>query len=296
VNLTPPALQVPVCVNQLHIHVIKVIINICSKFNNLCIWVFIKHFKLQQSWNWTVGSFSTCTDIHEYQTQTVQDTVQLIRMFTNICEREPTNRSQMDIKHKIYNNRTWKKRIFPDRSSTKIDTLVPSLFLRVESRSTQVIWQLSQPLPHLVGHHLRLSSVLEKNFSTRLWTSLREKHFPPYTENISLWTAFAFCPFGHKKTHNRKLFFGLTLLKHGRHFDNRKQPLNMRMSVCYLDCRKQPLNMRMRVCYLDCHESGLCCYVVIHIQNLLHPLQLFYFNLWPIYWFSLVYMYPLYKY
>jgi hypothetical protein len=35
----------------------------------------------------------------------------------------------------------------------------------------------------------------------------------------------------------------------------------------------------MRVCYLDCHEAGLCCYIVIHIETLLHPLQLFYFHL-----------------
>jgi hypothetical protein len=27
--------------------------------------------------------------------------------------------------------------------------------------------------------------------------------------------------------------------------------------------------MRMRVCYLDCHEAELCCYLVIHIGNLL---------------------------
>jgi hypothetical protein len=33
--------------------------------------------------------------------------------------------------------------------------------------------------------------------------------------------------------------------------------------------------MRMRVCYLDCHEAGLCCYLVIHIEILLHLLQLF---------------------
>jgi hypothetical protein len=42
--------------------------------------------------------------------------------------------------------------------------------------------------------------------------------------------------------------------------------------------------MRMRVCYLDYHKAGLCCYVVIHIEDLLRPLQLFYFHLWPIYW------------
>jgi hypothetical protein len=63
------------------------------------------------------------------------------------------------------------------------------------------------------------------------------------------------------KTHNRTLLFGSTLLKHGRHFD-------------YWN---QPLNLRMRICYLDCHETGLCCYSVIHIENLLRPLQLIYF-------------------
>jgi hypothetical protein len=47
--------------------------------------------------------------------------------------------------------------------------------------------------------------------------------------------------------------------------------------------------MHMRVCYLDCREAGLCCYLSIHIENLLRPLQLFYFQLWPIYWLSLVY-------
>jgi hypothetical protein len=58
--------------------------------------------------------------------------------------------------------------------------------------------------------------------------------------------------------------------------------------VVILSIENQPLNMRMRVCYLDCHEAGLCCYLVIHIEILLHPWQLFYFHLWPIYWLSLV--------
>jgi hypothetical protein len=50
--------------------------------------------------------------------------------------------------------------------------------------------------------------------------------------------------FSHKKKRlNRTLPFVSTLLKHGRHFD----------------CWKQPLNMRRRVCYLDCHEAGLRC-------------------------------------
>jgi hypothetical protein len=78
-----------------------------------------------------------------------------------------------------------------------------------------------------------------------------------------------FCP---QKMHSRTLLFGSTLLKHGCHF-------------YYWN---QPLNMRMRICYLDCHEAGLYCYLVIHIENLLCPLQLFYLHLWPIYWLSLI--------
>jgi hypothetical protein len=80
----------------------------------------------------------------------------------------------------------------------------------------------------------------------------------------------SFCP---QKTHNRTLLFGRTLLKHGHHPAYWNQPLNIRMSVCYQECR----------------EGGLRCYLMIHIENLLRPLQLFYFHLWPIYWLSLVY-------
>jgi hypothetical protein len=75
-----------------------------------------------------------------------------------------------------------------------------------------------------------------------------------------------------QRTHNRTLLFGSTLLKHGLHFDYWNQPLNM--------C--------MRIWHLDCHEDGLCCYLVIHIENLLRPLQLFYFHLWPIYSLSFI--------
>jgi hypothetical protein len=46
--------------------------------------------------------------------------------------------------------------------------------------------------------------------------------------------------------------------------------------------------MRMRACYLSCHKAGLCCYLVMHIENVLLPLQLLYFHLWPVYWLSLV--------
>jgi hypothetical protein len=54
----------------------------------------------------------------------------------------------------------------------------------------------------------------------------------------------------------------------------------------HFDYWNQPVNMRFRC--LGCHEAGQCCYLVLYIENLLRPLQLFYFHLWPIYWLSLV--------
>jgi membrane-associated PAP2 superfamily phosphatase len=44
----------------------------------------------------------------------------------------------------------------------------------------------------------------------------------------------------------------------------------------------------MRVCYLDCLEFGLCCYLVIHVENLLYSCHLLCFHLWTVYWLSLV--------
>jgi hypothetical protein len=46
--------------------------------------------------------------------------------------------------------------------STNTSTLVPSLYQCVETRSVGVYWLLSHPFPHSVGHHLRVSNVLER--------------------------------------------------------------------------------------------------------------------------------------
>jgi hypothetical protein len=156
----------------------------------------------------------------------------------------------MDIKRKTSDIQTWKKRLFLNISSINIDTLVPSLYQCVETCTREVFWLLSQPLPHLCFNLF----VISETFSTQMWNALRDKHF--------------FCP---QETHNRILCFGSTHLNHGHHFH-------------YWN---QPLNMNMRVCYLDCHEAGLCYYLAVLIENLLCPLQLFYFHLWPIYWLSL---------
>jgi hypothetical protein len=106
--------------------------------------------------------------------------------------------------------------------------------------------------------------IIVNRFKRQTLPIVKRKHFFTnfhYTESFRL-----------QKTHNRTLIFGSIFLKHCRHFNYWNQPLN----TC------------MRVCYLDCHEAGLCCYLVIHIENLSRSLQLFYFHLWQIYWLSLI--------
>jgi hypothetical protein len=86
------------------------------------------------------------------------------------------NKSQMDIKRNTYeySNRGGES-LFLDTSSTNIDTTVPSLYQCVETRSTEVFWLLSQPIPHLRFNLFVISEI----FATQLWTALRDKHFQP---------------------------------------------------------------------------------------------------------------------
>jgi hypothetical protein len=134
----------------------------------------------------------------------------------------------------------------------------------------EVFSLLSHPLPHLVGHHLRLSNVFERisrpscesPYATNTSHCKQEKHFHHYPLHLVL--------LPRKKTHNKTLLFGIILLTHVLHFN-------------YWN---QPLNMSVRVCYRDYHEAGLCCYVVVRRESLF---QLFFFNLWPVYRLCLVY-------
>jgi hypothetical protein len=165
-------------------------------------------------------------------------------------EGESVNRSQIDIKRTICDIRTWEKRLFLDISFTNSDTstLVPSLYQCVKTRSIEVFCLLSQPVSPF--HRLRLWNVLQRIsrpsceplYATN--TSLRKQETFLY-EYPSHWVLLLI------KTHKRTLLFGITHLKHGRHFDY----------------WKQTLNMRMRVCFLDYREGGLCCYLVIHIKT-----------------------------
>jgi hypothetical protein len=55
-----------------------------------------------------------------------------------LYEEESVSRSQMDIKRKSCDIRTWKKHLFLDISSTNTDTLVPSLHECIETCSIEV--------------------------------------------------------------------------------------------------------------------------------------------------------------
>jgi hypothetical protein len=163
-----------------------------------------------------------------------------------------------------------KKHLFLDISCTNIDTLVPSLYQCVKILGMEVFWLLSQPLPPFPFQPLRQQRnychLVVNRFTRQTLPTVNKKHF---VMNI-LCIKFFFL----QETHNRTLLF-CSMHHKDRH------------DFGYWN---QPLNMRMLVYYLDCHEAGLCCYLVIHTENQLHPLQLFYtyFILWSIYWLSVV--------
>jgi hypothetical protein len=131
-------------------------------------------------------------------------------------------------------------------------TLLPSLYHCVRTCSVEVF------LTVVSATSRRWSGII-----CYFWTSLRE-FFGPSCEPLYVMNTF------HRKketflyeyslhwvlllTRKRKgtLMFGSILLKHGRQFDYWNHPLNVRMCVCCLHR----------------HETGLCCYLVIHIENL----------------------------
>jgi hypothetical protein len=141
----------------------------------------------------------------------------------------------------------------------------------VETRSIEVSWLLSQSIPNLRFNIWDYRTSL-RGFLNPVVNRIARQTLPTVNTKLFYEYCLHWVILPTKNTAKQNAAFGITILKHGRHFDY----------------RNQPLNVLMRVCCLDCHEAGLCCYVVIHIENLLHPLQMFYFHLWPIYWLSLV--------
>jgi hypothetical protein len=108
----------------------------------------------------------------------------------------------MDINRKTCDIRNWKKNLFLDIFSTNIDTLVPSLYQCVETRGIDVFGLLCQPLSHLVGHHLRLWSVLERMIRFR-WQTLSTVNIKYFFMNI-----LCIGSFRPQNTSNRALLFG----------------------------------------------------------------------------------------
>jgi hypothetical protein len=121
----------------------------------------------------------------------------------------------MDKKRKICDIRTWKKKkhLFLDISSTNINTLVPSLYQCVETRSIEVFWLLSQPLPHF-----RFTLfVIRETFATKM-EPLYASNTPQHKQQqffMNIYYIESFCP---QETYNKTMLFGSTF-KHVRHFD-----------------------------------------------------------------------------
>jgi hypothetical protein len=201
-----------------------------------------------------------------YLLDTVTNKQGLMARACSKCEGESVNRWQMDIKRKTCNIWTWENIYF---STYPPPTLIHLSRFTCASKSAAL-----KCLDYCLSH-FRTSVSTSSSSAKRLPPSCE----PLYATNTSHSKQNTFLyeyPFHWVllpiKTHNITLFFFRTLLKNGRRFDY----------------WSQPLNMRMRVCYIDSHEAGLCCYLVTHIENLLHPLQLFYLHSWPIYWLSFV--------
>jgi hypothetical protein len=107
--------------------------------------------------------------------------IELDHRFIKEYEGQSVNISQMDIKRKTCDIRTWKKMNFSTYPpSTLIDTPVPSLYQCAETRSTQVFWLLSQPLPHLRFNLF----VISETFATKVAFS-RPSCEPLYETNTS---------------------------------------------------------------------------------------------------------------
>jgi hypothetical protein len=77
--------------------------------------------------------------VKKYITQMRNNVLQLEYTFHSyLYEEESVNRSQMDIKRKTFDIRTWKKHLLLDIASINIDALVPSRYQCVEIRSIGV--------------------------------------------------------------------------------------------------------------------------------------------------------------
>jgi hypothetical protein len=82
----------------------------------------------------------------------------------------------MDIKCKCMIFEPQKKHLFLDISSTNTDTLAPSLYQCVETRSLKIFYCYLSHFCTTVSTSSSSTKYLSR-FSTQLWTALRNKHF-----------------------------------------------------------------------------------------------------------------------
>jgi hypothetical protein len=96
-----------------------------------------------------------------------------------IYEEESVNRSQMDIKRKICDIRTWKKHLFFEISSTNIDTLVPSLYQHrpQDGSFSAVVSATSAPPFHILRHQQNIFHPVVNRFTRQSLPTVNRKHF-----------------------------------------------------------------------------------------------------------------------
>jgi hypothetical protein len=137
-----------------------------------------------------------------------------------------SNRSRMDIKRKICDIRTWYKHLFLDISSTSTDTLVPSLYHCLETRSVvTVVWATSVRPFQSLRHQRNVHHISRPNCEPLYVTNTSHRKQESFLHEYALQWGFLLTKYAKQNT----------VLKHACHFDYWNQPLNMRMGVCYLD-------------------------------------------------------------
>jgi hypothetical protein len=164
-----------------------------------------------------------------------------------IYEGESVNRSQLDIKSK-----TWYSNLEKTFISWHILHqhwyTVPSLYQCVETRSIEVFWLLSQPLPHL--------RFIICDFRTSFREFLAPCDEPLYATNtikrkhLFLLISFALSPLAHK-TSTRELCCSVV------YYSSMVVILTTETSLWRCACASAT----------DCDEAGLCCYIVIHTRQ-----------------------------
>jgi hypothetical protein len=131
--------------------------------------------------------FNPLKDTGSYMYHLLRLTYTLYFVHT-VClyEGQSLNRSKMDIKRKTCDIRTWKKHLFLDISSANTDTVVPSLYQCVETRSIEVFCLLSQSLLHLRLNLFVINETFASKVELIYATNTSQKK-----GNIYLWKSFA---------------------------------------------------------------------------------------------------------